>query len=589
MKLNKIASVFSALLMTACFTESPQPEESTQTCRVSTSKTQATAGSGLITVPKNWPSQEMQMGLVWSQVYDQEAIDEHVDELSQFYKYRYFDLTWMTEATALNAIREMIQSPDTVMSHPGVIFNVMEASTLSGQERVDDLLTKMNDSTHVASFFNHLKSLADILSQKPNAHPTIILNPQLWNTLVQAQVHFPDLIHTPLVDLGRSEAQSQYKYLLDFPAKVNYDELLGVDPVFEPILQNYPSTVKGLARAMVAAAKSVVSQANISIGVDYAALNTVACGSQGSHSPNGLALADGTLDSQGAYNLVTQSQSDIEQTSLAFVQFFRELYGWGNEYHEDNWPDMFSVERGGLDAGLVNHGPDQTTSSGPAYHQDKVGAGTDVFFWDQIKMDKWVSWAKMLSHGTQTPLLALNIPLGNGLNTANEVFDYQDTFMDWLHGDGSPGNWAQQTLPSTGVTPYWDADNFQDFKQAGFVGLFVGAVGWPAVGTHYGAKSQSIGTGGPSGSMTGDQGFAINSFEAQDRSLSPISVDFDENKLSVFLGICGTPGQGDTTLVDTTLLDSSDLQDSIPDVGDIDPAECDEEIPLDDLEDIFDD
>lgn len=491
-----------------------------------------------ITVPSKWPSQEMQMGFVWASAQDWAAIDANAGSLSSYYTYRFMDLTWMTEQVAQGAISDMLNEGSARAAHPGVIMQLFYDKPISDaarQDRKDALLRKMNNATQVAQFFNILRNLSNSVNAASGKVPTVVLEPDTWGYILQAKFHLEN--EAAPADIAGGQT---YANVLDFPAKVNYSDLqsAGIDAWYADKLVGYSSDVKGLARAMISMAKQLMPSASIAIPAKTWAVFADGCSGSGKSSRDGSEIVSGQVDVQGVDGIVNWGSKDIQLAAFSYVKFLRDLYGWDDQYNANNWPDLITVQRGGLDAGLVQHGPGQSTPEGPAYPSTDPGAGTSTFFWNQGQMDKWLGWTKAISHGTKLPLIGLNVPVGNGATNANQPFNYQDTFMDWLFGNGTSGNWGTTPLPSDGQVPTWSAENFNKFKEAGFVGLWVGAVGWPAVGTHYGYRADNTSKGGPSGSMNGDGGFAITSFSAKDRSFTGVTVSFDEEAFSSFTGFC---------------------------------------------------
>lgn len=501
--------------------------------------------SQVLNVPSNWPTQEMQMGFVWAATDDWQAIDENAGSLNSYYTYRFMDLTWMTEVVAQGAISDMVNeaASNNRPAHPGVIMQLFydaPIDALARQDRKDALLRKMNNASEVAKFFNILFKLSSSVNVAANKKAAVVLEPDTWGYILQARFHLESVPAAPALEAGLVGESAYYANALNFPAKVNYQDLAaaGIDPYYADKLVGFTSDVKGLARAMVAMAKQLMPNSSIAIPAKTWAIYADGCSGTGKSNQDGNSLVSGLIDVQGESGIVTWGDSDIELAAFSYVKFLRELYGWdteGDQYLASNWPDLITVQRGGLDAGLVWLGVNQSTDQGMSYPATDPAAGTSFFFWTQSQMDKWLSWAKVISHGTRIPLIGLNVPVGNGLNTSNVAFNYQDTFMDWLF---SSNHWSAQNLPSTNAPASFNAGNFARFKAAGFVGLWIGAVGWPAVGTHYGNRSSNNAKGGPSGAMSGDGGWAIDQFEIQDRSFVNVPVDFNEAKFDGFTGFC---------------------------------------------------
>ena len=117
--------------------------------------------------------------------------------------------------------------------------------------------------------------------------------------------------------------------------------------------------------------------------------------------------------------MVTWDPADVELAALSNVKFMRELYGWDPVNNTPalaglDWPHAIAVEKGNSlasrDAGLVQFGPTQFDGSAQLYPADRPAAGTTALYWDQGKNDKWLNWAKNISHGIKLPLIALTNP-----------------------------------------------------------------------------------------------------------------------------------------------------------------------------------
>jgi len=292
---------------------------------------------------------------------------------------------------------------------------------------------------------------------------------------------------------------------------------------------------------MVLAAKRAFPSATIFAHTSTWAVYANGCA--GSGATDNL-TSKNLLDFKSVKSMVNWSPEDIELSAMANVRFYRELFGWdwNDEEHVNDyngglmWPHGFAVEKYGYDAGMVeasNHYTIQTTDP-----NGMPGAGTRAYYWNQNQMDNWLRWCSVLSQGSKLPLLAYGIPLGNGSLT-NQPLSWKDTFVDWLFNS-----------PHWGDTYTWNPDNWERFKQAGFIGIWAGRGGWPATGTHWASRAVSAGDGSGCfatingqyidcpANTPGDNGYFFSQFRSRDLTFTPIPITFDEENFAKFSGFC---------------------------------------------------
>lgn len=505
-----------------------------------------------IQTPANWPeANKMMLGMAWAAPADGVAIQANIGSVSNYFTYRYMDLTFMSRDVALGAVTEMQNSAVNYPGNPNpsVIMQLFLDGTIAGaapQDRKDLLLAKMNNPSEMVAFFKLLQELSAPVNSSGRA--LVILEPNTWGYILQSRFHLEGeqaaaSLQPGLQAAGLAGASATYANVLNFPAAVKYSTLAAVDPSLDintfAFLEEYPNTVAGLARAMVRASKEFMPNATVAGHAATWAVFADGCSGSGSSSANGNDLISGAIDVQGQRSVVTWKDNDIELAAFSNVKFMRELYGWEAEYDARNWPDVIAVERGGLDAGLVRDGVNtfNAPTNSNLYETTKPGGGTDAFFWNQVEVDRWLSWSQNLSQGIALPLVAFRIPVGNG-SMPNQPFQYQDTFMDWLY---SSTNWTTP-IPGDASVPVWNTNNWDRFKQAGFIGLLMGRDGWPAVGTHYGSLNSTAGTGFNGSGTVGDGGFAMQSFANKwatgGADYAPMPVSFNEEEFENFTGFC---------------------------------------------------
>lgn len=505
---------------------------------------------GSITVPPNWPEQKMMLGLAWASTEDGKAIQDHGGSLTNYYTYRYINAS-----NGSSAVSEM---SDASSVYPGLpkqsvitqLFIDDEVNVAPAGTRKDLLITKLQTPTFAANFFTQLFQAAVHINTA--GAPIVVLEPDALGYILQARFHLEEEVApvgiTSPVFTGAIPVfgeDAKYKNILNFPAAVKPSSN-GLGPEFA-FLEDYPNTIAGFMRAMVRASKVLMPTATVTGHAAAWAVYADGCSGSGSAEALGQEVVNGNVDVLGTQSVVTWDPADVELAALSNVKFMRELYGWDPVNNTPalaglDWPHAIAVEKGNSlasrDAGLIQFGPTQFDGSAQLYPADRPAAGTTALYWDQVKNDKWLNWAKNISHGIKLPLIALRIPVGNGSLVQNTAFHYQDTFLDWLY---SSANWTIP-IPGTPMAPIWNPNNLTNFKNAGFVGLFIGRDGWPAAGTHYGSRINTEATGyngtPPDSIITGDNGFAITTFQQKDMSLAPVPVDFDETNFATFTGFC---------------------------------------------------
>ena len=516
------------------------------------------ASAQSITKPANWPGDEMVFGYTWGAQGDNlSAITAPTQELTKglfTYPYRYvsMQLNSAGQADASVAISAMNELSGTIASlkgwdgsesqrHVGMgaVMSIFSGELGDAQVEARDerylILRKMNDVATLARWFSWLDQVKGALNSASQA-PIVILEPNVWGTILQARFHFESDACNESWCSGMTWAD-----VLNFHVPLNEGLAQAGSPIAGEVAGNpglYPQTVAGLARAMVRAARQAMPRANIFSHVSTWAAYANGCSQTGT---SGELTNDRLREYKSTLSMVTWQDDDIKISAMANVRFYRDLFGWneanGGHLDESVWPDGFAVEKYTYDAGLVQD-PNGTGHYRAQSIYPMPGAGSAAFFWDQTKMNHWITWMTTLSQGSRMPLLAYGIPLGNGA-LSNQPFSWQDTFVDWLF---SSSNW--------GSTYTWDGDNWNKFKQAGFVGILASRAGWPATGTHWGSRTQAGGDGtgcnisinnvmvGCPGSTSGDNNFFVTQFKGHDRSLSPIPVTFDEETFAQFSGFC---------------------------------------------------
>ncbi len=510
-----------------------------------------------INKPAHWPGNDMVFGYAWGAQGDNlSAIAAPTQELTKdlyTYPYRYVSMQMNSAgqadaSIAIAAMNELSQTVPTLkgwdgsegLRHVGIgaVMSIFSGEIGDAQVEARDerylILRKMNDVPTLARWFSWLDQVKSSINSA--TAPIVVLEPNVWGTILQARFHFETEGCNESWCSGRTWAQ-----VLDFDVPLNQGLQQANSPIAAEVAANpalYPQTVAGLARAMVRAARQAMPNANIFSHVSTWAAYANGCSGSGT---TGELTNDNLREFKSTKSMVNWQEEDIKISAMANVRFYRDLFGWdttrGGHLDDAVWPDGFAVEKYTYDAGMVQD-PNGTGHYRAQSAYAMPGAGTSTFFWNQTQMNRWITWMTTLSQGSRMPLLGYGIPLGNGA-LSNQPFSWQDTFVDWLF---SSTNWGTQFT--------WDADNWQKFKDAGFLGLFASRAGWPATGTHWGSRTQAGGDGtgcnitingvmaSCPGSTSGDNNFFITQFKNHDRSISPIPVTFDEETFAQYSGFC---------------------------------------------------
>ena len=527
----------------------------------------AAASAQEISLPANWPADEMVFGYALGVLEDAiRGVKAPADELTRnLYAYPHRNVTMQLNqqggidtATTVNAIWELAQmwipqirgwDGHENERHTGIGVTMSVFSAEIGEAQVDvrdervRVLRKMNDTATIARWFSWMETIQSKINyytdQDALPNPIVVLEPDVWGTVLQARFHFEN----EPCDSSWCEGKT-WGQVLDFRVPLNEGLAAANSPIAVEVAANpalYPQTVAGLARAMVRAVRQAMPGANLFSHVSTWAVYADGCTNGG--SPENL-TNDNLRAFKSTESMVNWPAGYVKLSAMANVRFYRELYGWnaetGGHLDEAVWPDGFAVEKYPYDAGMVRD------SAGTGHYRAQSaypmpGAGTDAFFWNQTQMNRWILWAKTLSQGSRMPLLAYGVPVGNG-SLPDEPFAWKDTFVDWLF---SSSNWGDRYV--------WDPDNWTKFKNAGFVGIFASRAGWPATGTHWNARTQRSGDGTGCGSTingiavscpvstAGDGLFFVSQFKGHDRSLAPIPVTFDEEAFGLYTGFCQAP------------------------------------------------
>ena len=520
-----------------------------------------------ISLPSNWPGDEMVFGYAFGVLEDAvRGVKAPADELTRnLYAYPHRNVSMQLNmqgeidtTTAVNAIWELASTwipqirgwdghENERHTGIGVTMSVFSAEIGDPEADVRDervrILRKMNDAATVARWFSWIETIQSKINfytdRDTLSNPVVILEPNVWGTILQARFHFEDEPCNSSWCAGKTWGE-----VLDFHVPLNEGLSAANSPIASEVAADsalYPQTVAGLARAMVLAARRAMPKANIFSHVSTWAVYADGCTNGG--KPENL-TNDNLRAFKSTGSMVNWPKGYVNLSAMANVRFYRELYGWNAETggHLDDavWPDGFAVEKYTYDAGMVQ----DTAGSGHYRAQSAYpmpGANTTAFFWNQDQMDRWILWMTTLSQGSRMPLLAYGVPLGNG-SLPDKPFAWKDTFVDWLF---STSNWGDRYV--------WDPDNWTKFKNAGFIGIFAARAGWPATGTHWGPRVQrsSDGTGCNStvrgvtincpDTTDGDNYFFITQFKGHDRSLTPIPVTFNETSFDRYSGFCQAP------------------------------------------------
>lgn len=529
----------------------------------------STVASQTINMPSNWPSDQITLGLADDGSLRAVLDDGNLHGLPNLYLYTYIN----SDATSFGKVRDILSKmrdeKPIYANGKGKVSFIMQM--FADETNVDVLLANMNNVSLVNQIFQALQTLGQQMTSDGGTNPVVVLEPSTFSTILQARFHKEKEIY--------AGTQRPYSEILTFPAYVpNGSTLPGFD-----FLNGYPQTVQGLAQALVHATKQLLPNPVVASHMNTWAVYANGCaGGNGLESIN-TGIANGTVDVKARDGITTWNENDIKVSSFANISFLKELYGEiVNGQPAINQPDMLAVDKA-MDAGFIAYSPYYAPTV-----IDATGRGTETFFWNQAEMDKWLVWNKMIAHEMRLPILGLRLPVGNGSLT-NVPYSWQDTFADWLF---NTNNWDGKATVG-GKTFSWSQGNWEKFKQAGFIGLWVGRDGWPAAGTHPGLHDGN-GTGNlgqapvataanerypflrtptfltygsyisGSANLNGDGGAFIRNFATSDRSFSPIQVesfDFEgfsgfctANETTVDVSLTGT--QAFVTSKGTTVLGS---------------------------------
>ena len=461
-----------------------------------------------IRMPGGWPN-EVVLGLADDAKNEASLLLPAAKGVRGYYHYTYVNTAYESIDARLADIKQFVKDGQRLGLSNGFILQFFKAET-----NVDKLIAAMNDPKLMQDYFKAIKKMGEVLWDANAMNTVVVVEPGVWATLLQARFHFAN---------RASERGKSYSEILQFPALVrNADLKLG--PEFD-YLDMYSNTVSDWARAVMVTIRRFMPSPLIALHANSWSVYARGCSAGSAVEDINEQIFKGGFDFQGEGNLVNWSESDVRLSAMANVRFFREIFGWDYQqgaprFASSYWPDMIAVDKYSYDAGYVKAG-----YPGAPNGKTMPGSGKDLFFWNQTQMDQWLDWSRTISQGLQLPLLALRIPAGNG-SLPDKRYQYKDTFADWLF---SSSNWKGKYK--------WSADNWDRFKAAGFIGLWVGRDGWPAYGTHYGPMEYDVFSKAPVKS-NGDGGWLISSFAAKDRSQTNIKVEFDEGQFSRYNGFC---------------------------------------------------
>ena len=461
-----------------------------------------------IRMPGGWPN-EVVLGLADDAKNEASLLLPAAKGVRGYYHYTYVNTAYESIDARLADIKQFVKDGQRLGLSNGFILQFFKAET-----NVDKLIAAMNDPKLMQDYFKAIKKMGEVLWDAIAMNTVVVVEPGVWATLLQARFHFAN---------RASERGKSYSEILQFPALVrNADLKLG--PEFD-YLDMYSNTVSDWARAVMVTIRRFMPSPLIALHANSWSVYARGCSAGSAVEDINEQIFKGGFDFQGEGNLVNWSESDVRLSAMANVRFFREIFGWDYQqgaprFASSYWPDMIAVDKYSYDAGYVKAG-----YPGAPNGKTMPGSGKDLFFWNQTQMDQWLDWSRTISQGLQLPLLALRIPAGNG-SLPDKRYQYKDTFADWLF---SSANWKGKYK--------WSADNWDRFKAAGFIGLWVGRDGWPAYGTHYGPMEYDVFSKAPVKS-NGDGGWLISSFAAKDRSQTNIKVEFDEGQFSRYNGFC---------------------------------------------------
>ena len=461
-----------------------------------------------IRMPSGWPN-EVVLGLADDAKNEASLLLPAAKGVRGYYHYTYVNTAYESIDARLADIRKFVDDGQRLGLSNGFILQFFKAET-----NIDKLIASMNDTALVRDYFRAIKKMGEALWEANAMNTVVVVEPGVWATLLQARFHFAN---------RASASGKSYGEILKFPALVrNADLKLG--PEFD-YLDMYSNPVSDWARAVMVTIRRFMPSPLIALHANSWSVYARGCSAGSAVEDINEQIFKGGFDFQGEGNLVNWTESDVRLSAMANVRFFREIFGWDYSqgvplFASSYWPDMIAVDKYSYDAGYAKAG-----YPGAADGKNMPGSGKDIFFWNQSQFDQWLDWSRTISQGLQLPLLALRMPVGNG-SLPNKRYQYQDTFADWLF---SSKNWKGKYK--------WNDDNWDRFKAAGFIGLWVGRDGWPAYGTHYGPMEYDVFAKAPVKS-DGDKGWFVSTFAGKDRSQKNIKVEFDEMLFGRFTGFC---------------------------------------------------
>lgn len=462
---------------------------------------------------------------------------------------------------------------------PSFVISQFDDTTAS----VVKLLGQMQNPAVVNQVFAQIKAFGDALRSNNQTQATVFLEPNVWARILQARFHFGE-------EAIPNAPGYVYSQILEAPAKVKATSLGLSDPAFA-FLNEYQDNVGDLVRAMIHAVRVFFPQGGTYVGIP---VNTWAAYAKGCSKKGALQaindkVRNNPMVTQADEGIHTWEEEDIKIAAYANIHFFRKMFDsslTGNSALSK--PDFFGIQRSPVDAGFTwklkemdpllqkINGPDgrDLIAGGTAASTavNYPGYGKTVFYWNQSHWDKWLEFSRYFSQGMGKPLVALRMAPGH-LGLSNVLFAWEDTFYDWLFSNGnSAGDFCQSADGLTlGGTCGWKPGNIENFKQAGFVGVWLARDGWPDISTHYGEMQQNwyldgtipfnmstwydefakIGLASPA-SVAGDGGLFVSTFAAANRSLAPIPVSFNESEFRKYSGNCSAPSTPQLGVVELT-------------------------------------
>jgi hypothetical protein len=540
-----------------------------------------------IKLPANWGSKFL-LGVSNDQANATSLKTPQTEGVGAFYHYRNvsarevkFDASGNVDTEAgliLQIKNSFIASGDEAGATPSLMLEYFSGTGVTPDK--EELLKKFNNRDTVKAYFKIIKALGNELKSKSKM--VVIVEPDTWSTIMQAKFHFFDSTH--------SEYGKQYKNILDFPARVKQGEL-GLGAGFE-YLNDYPNTVAGLANALVRAVRVEFNNPNVGMTISTWAAFAKGCSKNADINELNNGIFNGSIRVKGVDGIQTWADEDIKISAFSNVHFYREMFDELNvsdAIKAQSKPDFFGINKSPLDAGYVKYYGDYDAlidevavkrgTQGKKSNEIE-GSGSDIFYWNQEGYDKWLDFAEYFSHGIQLPLVAIKMPVGH-LGLKNQAFEYEDTFSNWLFNKNGK---SVEGSVNSGSEFVWKANNFERFKKAGFIGLWIGRDGWPAYGTQYGQIEGDVFTSSQldeagnndtefgnayeyrnyfkkNGNVyipqnTGDAGWFINNFKNQNREISAIPVTFDQAEFEATTGACSVPSDG-ASLGDVDLLPGS--------------------------------